>query len=122
MPGAHHIELNLRDINQLRALFNSAAGCARCHIGSTYTDVNAGRLHTPAEDGQDPAYAERSATKLYRTTPLRGLWHPPQLVGPYFHDGNAVSLTEVVDHYVQHFGLSLTQQERADIVEFLKTL
>jgi cytochrome c peroxidase len=84
--------------------------------------VNAGRLHTPAEDGQDPAYAERSVTKLYRTTPLRGLWHPPQLVGPYFHDGNAGTLAEVVDHYVQHFGLSLTPQERADIVEFLKTL
>ncbi len=105
-----------------RALFNSAAGCARCHIGSTYTDVNAGRLHTAAEDGQDPAYAERSVTKLYRTTPLRGLWHPPQLVGPYFHDGSAGTLEEAVDHYVQHFGLQLTPQERADIVEFLKTL
>jgi len=105
-----------------RALFEGQAGCARCHLGSTYTDVNAGRLHTPAEDGQDPAYAERSATKLYRTTPLRGLWHPPQLVGPYFHDGNAGSLEEAVDHYVQHFGLLLTLRERADIVEFLKTL
>jgi len=105
-----------------RALFEGQAGCARCHLGSTYTDVNAGRLHTPAEDGQDPAYAERSATKLYRTTPLRGLWHPPQLVGPYFHDGNAGSLEEAVDHYVQHFGLLLTSRERADIVEFLKTL
>jgi len=105
-----------------RALFEGQAGCARCHLGSTYTDVNAGRLYTPAEDGQDPAYAERSATKLYRTTPLRGLWHPPQLMGPYFHDGNAGSLEEAVDHYVQHFGLSLTPRERADIVEFLKTL
>ncbi len=105
-----------------RVLFNGAAGCARCHIGSTYTDVNAGRLHTAAEDGQDPAYAERSVTKLYRTTPLRGLWHPPQLVGPYFHDGSAGTLEEAVGHYVHRFGLSLTSQERADIVEFLKTL
>ena len=105
-----------------RALFNSVAGCARCHIGSTYTDVNAGRLHTPAEVGQDPAYAERSVTKLYRTTPLRGLWHPPQLVGPYFHDGSAGTLEEAVDHYVQRFGLPLAPQERADIVEFLKSL
>jgi mono/diheme cytochrome c family protein len=105
-----------------RALFNSVGGCARCHIGSTYTDVNAGRLHTPAEVGQDPAYAERSATKLYRTTPLRGLWHPPQLIGPYFHDGSAGTLEEAVDHYVQRFELPLTSQERADIVEFLKSL
>jgi hypothetical protein len=104
------------------AVFNGVAGCARCHLGSTYTDVNAGRLHTAAEVGQDQAYALRSATKLYRTTPLRGLWHQPQLQGPYFHDGNAATLADVVDHYVQLFGLSLTAQQRADLVEYLKTL
>jgi cytochrome c peroxidase len=104
------------------AVFNGLAGCARCHLGSTYTDVNTGRLHTPAEVGQDPAYAARSATGLYRTTPLRGLWHPPQHTGPYFHDGSAGTLFEVVDHYVQRFGLSLTPQQRSDLVEYLKTL
>jgi mono/diheme cytochrome c family protein len=106
-----------------RAVFEGVARCARCHLGSTYTDVNAGlRLHTAAEVGQDPAYAARSATGLYRTTPLRGLWHPPQLVGPYFHDGNAGTLAEVVEHYVQRFGLSLSARQKADLVEFLKTL
>src|SRR5262249_43088229 len=104
------------------ALFEGRAGCARCHLGSAYTDVNAGRLHTAAEDGQDPAYAERSATKLSRTTPLRGLWHPPELMGPYFHDGSAGTLGAAVDHYVDRLGVSLTARERADIVEFLKTL
>jgi len=104
------------------AVFNGVAGCARCHLGSTYTDVNAGRLHPATEVGQNPAYALRSATKLYRTTPLRGLWHPPQLQGPYFHDGNAASLQEVVEHYVQRFGLSLTVGQKADLVEYLKTL
>ena len=104
------------------ALFQGRAGCARCHLGNAYTDVNAGRLHTAAEDGQDPAYAERSVTKRYRTTPLRGLWHPPQLMGPYFHDGSAPTLGEAVDHYVDRLGVSLTARERADIVEFLKTL
>jgi cytochrome c peroxidase len=61
-------------------------------------------------------------TKLYRTTPLRGLWHPPQLVGPYFHDGSAATLEAVVDHYVQLFDLGLTAQHKADLVEYLKTL
>jgi hypothetical protein len=105
-----------------RALFHGAAGCARCHLGSIYTDVNDGRLHTAAEVGQDPAYAARSATGLYRTTPLRGLWHPPQLQGPYFHDGGARTLHEAVAHYVRLFGLSLTPQQKADLVEYLKTL
>ena len=106
-----------------RAVFEGAARCASCHLGNVYTDVNAGiRLHTASEVGQDPAYAARSATGLYRTTPLRGLRHPPQLAGPYFHDGNAATLDEVVEHYVQHFGLALSARQKADLVEFLKTL
>ena len=105
-----------------RAVFESVARCASCHVGTAYTDVNQGVLHTPVEDGQDPAYALRSATKLYRTTPLRGLWHPPQLTGPYFHDGHAATLDDAVEHYVQLRGLQLTPRQRADLVEFLKTL
>jgi hypothetical protein len=105
-----------------RAVFNDVAKCASCHMGSVYTDVNDGILHTPAEVGQDPAYALRSATKLYRTTPLRGLWNPPQLQGPYFHDGTAATLSATVDHYVQLQSLVLTPQQKADLVEYLKTL
>jgi mono/diheme cytochrome c family protein len=105
-----------------RAVFNGPARCASCHLGDVLTDVNAGRLHNAAEVGQDPVYAERSVTKLYRTTPLRGLWHPPQLVGPYFHDGSAPTLQAVVDHYVHLLGLHLTTQQQADLVEYLKTL
>ena len=105
-----------------RAVFNGVARCASCHLGDALTDVNANRLHPAAEVGQDPAYALRTVTKLYRTTPLRGLWHPPQLTGPYFHDGNAATLQAVVDHYVKLFGLSLTTRQQMDLVEYLKTL
>ena len=105
-----------------RAVFNGVARCASCHLGDALTDVNANRLHPADEVGQDPAYALRSVTKQYRTTPLRGLWHPPQLTGPYFHDGKATTLEAVVDHYVQLFGLSLTSQQRTDLVQYLKTL
>jgi mono/diheme cytochrome c family protein len=105
-----------------RALFEGAAKCASCHIGGSLSDVNAGRLHAPAEVGQDPAYALRSATKHYRTTPLRGLWNPPQLKGPYFHDGSARTLGETVSHYDRLFGLSLSEHQQRDLVEYLKTL
>jgi cytochrome c5 len=64
-----------------RGVFAGVAKCVQCHLGGALTDVNAGRLHVPASVGQDPAYALRSVTKLYRTTPLRGLWNPPQLTG-----------------------------------------
>ena len=105
-----------------RRVVKGPAGCDDCHMGPRYTDVNTGRLHRPAEVGQDPSYARRSATKRYRTTPLRGLWHPPQLAGPYFHDGSAATLEDVVEHYVRRFRLDLTRRQQADLVEFLKTL
>jgi len=105
-----------------RAVFNGKARCADCHLGSTLTDINAGRLHDAAEVGQDPAYAERSVTKQYRTTPLRGLWNPPQLDGPYFHDGSAATLEAVVEHYVDLLELELSDEEKSDLTEYLKSL
>jgi cytochrome c553 len=121
-PEAVAGSFDARAAQRGRAVFNGVARCSSCHLGDALTDVNANRLHTAEEVGQDPTYALRSATKLYRTTPLRGLWHPPQLQGPYFHDGNAPTLQAAVAHYVQLFGLSLTAQQRADLVEYLKTL
>ena len=118
IPGTYDVAAAQRG----RQVFNAVADCASCHRSSVYTDVHQGVLHTPSEVGQDPIYALRSATKLYRTTPLRGLWHPPQLTGPYFHDGHAATLEAAVDHYVQLQGLSLTTQQRKDLIEYLKTL
>jgi mono/diheme cytochrome c family protein len=101
-----------------RLVFNGAGRCSTCHAGSTFTDVNAGRLHDPSETGMDPRYAERTTQKRYRTTPLRGLWQHP----PYFHDGSARTLADVVDHYNQVRSLRLTDQQKRDLVEYLKTL
>jgi cytochrome c peroxidase len=67
-------------------------------------------------------YAARSITKKYRTTPLRGLFRPPQLQGPYFHDGSAATLEAVVQHYQSVLQLNLTAQQREDLVAYLKTL
>jgi cytochrome c peroxidase len=75
-------------------------------------------LHSPAEVGTDPTYAERSATKQFRTTPLRGLLQHP----PYFHDGSAPDLLAVVEHYDQLFKLQLTARQKSDLVEYLKSL
>jgi cytochrome c peroxidase len=66
----------------------------------------------------NPVYAERSATKQYRTTPLRGLFQH----APYFHDGSAPDLFAVVEHYDRLFGLNLTAAQKADLVEYLKSL
>ena len=105
-------------------LFRSKAKCGTCHQPPHFTDVLSGRngrgpfLHDPAEVGMDPAYADRSATGKYRTTPLRGLLQH----APYFHDGSAPDLLAVVNHYDALFGLELTARQKADLVEYLKSL
>ena len=119
-PTAHDFDADAA--RRGRAVFNGVAKCNSCHTGSALTDVNEGVLHSPAEVGQDAAYAQRSGTKKYRTTPLRGLWNPPQLQGPYFHDGKAKTLDAVIDHYVALKGLQLTARQRADLVQYLKSL
>lgn len=106
-----------------RAVFTGAGRCSGCHFPErAFSDINAGRLHEPAETGMEPVYASRSVTKRYRTTPLRGLWRPPLLQGPYFHDGSAATLEAVVEHYNRVRNLNLTAQQQRDLVEFLKTL
>jgi mono/diheme cytochrome c family protein len=92
--------------------------CIGCHVGADGTDNNGGKLHAPEETGMDGAYAARTTSKAYRTTPLRGLWQHP----PYFHDGNAATLDDVVAHYDGVLGLQLTQAQRDDLVQYLKTL
>jgi cytochrome c peroxidase len=79
---------------------------------------NNGVLHAPADTGVDGAYAARTASKGYRTTPLRALWQHP----PYFHDGSALTLADVVAHYNRVRGLGLSANEQQDLVEYLKSL
>jgi len=101
-----------------RAVFTGAGKCASCHSGSTFTDINGGHLHAASETGMDPRYAARTTAKAYRTTPLRGLAQH----APYFHDGSAASLADVVDHYNVALGLNLTSAQKHDLIEYLKTL
>jgi hypothetical protein len=99
-----------------RTTFDRA--CSTCHVGAAGTDNNDGKLHPPSETGVDGAYAARTANKAYRTTPLRGLWQHP----PYFHDGSAATLADVVAHYNRVRQLGLTPEQERDLVEYLKTL
>ena len=123
-PKAPNASFNATAAARGRQVFRNQARCVTCHQGPTFTDVLSGPdprvpfLHDPTETGMDPAYAMRSATGKYRTTPLRGLLQH----APYFHDGSAPDLDSVVNHYDRLFGLRLTPAEKADLVEYLKTL
>ena len=103
-----------------QAVFNGPGTCATCHSGALFTDANS-RLH-PASDSmaepEAPSYAARSATKQYRTSPLRGVWQH----APYFHDGSAATLADVVRIYNTKRALGLTTAQMSDLTEYLKSL
>ena len=104
-----------------QALFaaDGKAQCATCHVPPLFTEPG-WNLHTPEEIGIDSFQADRSPDLRYRTTPLKGLW--THTAGGFYHDGRFATLMDVVNHYDTHFGLGLTDREKSDLVEYLKSL
>jgi len=100
-------------------IFNEQADCARCHVPPLYTEPG-WNLHSADEIGIDAFQATRGPEDKYRTAPLKGLWTHGK--GGYYHDGRFAGLKDVVNHYDAFFGLSLSAGEKADLVEFLKSL
>jgi mono/diheme cytochrome c family protein len=106
-----------------QVVFDGPGKCASCHAGTHFTDAP-GKLHSPTEvvsepePNNAPSFASRSATKMYRTTPLRGLWQH----APYFHNGVATTLDGVVEVYNTRKSLGLSAQQKADLVQYLKSL
>jgi hypothetical protein len=100
-------------------LFEGKANCASCHVPPLFTEPG-WNLHTPEEIGIDSFQADRSPDHRYRTTPLKGLWTHTE--GGFYHDGRFATLMDVVNHYDAHFGLGLSNQEKSDLVEYLKSL
>lgn len=93
-------------------LFQGKARCVRCHQGEHFTsagnyDVKLGSDGSPFD--------------LFNPPSLRGVTDR----GPYLHDGRAATLEELLraDHAPEKFGGAvLTPAERADVIEFLKSL
>jgi len=101
------------------ALFKGKASCAQCHVPPTFTEPG-WNMHTPAEIGIDDFQTRRSPDERYRTTPLRGLWSHQS--GGFYHDGRFGTLIEVINHYNNFKRLNLSESEKRDLVEFLKSL
>ena len=103
-----------------KLVFEGVGRCATCHSGALYSDANT-TLHPPADsmaEPETPSYAARSASKRYRTSPLAGVWQH----APYFHDGSAATLDDVVRIYDTRRSLGLTAEQKGDLVQYLKSL
>lgn len=102
-----------------KEVFEGRAQCATCHVPPLYTEPG-WNMHTGAEIGIDDFQADRAPDARYRTSPLKGLWSHTR--GGFYHDGRFPSLDRVVDHYDSTFDLHLTDREKRDLVEYLKSL
>jgi hypothetical protein len=109
-------------------LFSGKAGCNNCHVEPLWTEPG-WNLHTPAEIGIDSFEADRAPDGVYKTMNLAGIFirengvfMSPANKGRYYHDGRFATLLDVVNHYNTRFSLGLTAQEKADLVEYLKSL
>lgn len=140
-------DLDMQAVTRGKAVFEGQAKCATCHSGTSFTDVNTFGLHpASASVALDKKYIEFSATKQWRTTPLKGIWMHP----PYLHDGSGAlnrttgkcidgsdigslagatdqvrqDLACVVNRYndPNELDLKLTDAQRVDLVEYLKSL
>jgi hypothetical protein len=100
-------------------LFEGQAQCSTCHVEPLYTEPG-WNMHTASEIGIDDFQSSRSPDNRYRTTPLKGLWTHQK--GGFYHDGRFPTLLDVVNHYDAHFSLGLSQRQKLDLVEYLKSI
>ena len=101
-----------------RLVFNNEGKCASCHVPPLFTEPG-WNMHKGSEIGIDDFQANRSPDKAYRTTPLRGLFSHAK--GGFYHDGRFATLMDVVDHYNSFKKLNLTDEQKLDLVEYLKS-
>lgn len=118
-------------------LFSAKANCNSCHREPLWTEPGWNQ-HTPAEMKIDAFEARRAPASInaegkavhgYRTMNLagtfvreRGLFMFPQDKGRFYHDGRFKTLLDVVNSYNERFNLGLSDPEKHDLVEYLKSL
>lgn len=109
-------------------LFSGKAQCNTCHVDPLWTEPG-WNLHTPQEIGIDSFEADRAPDGDYKTMNLNGLFvreeglfMDPANKGRFYHDGRFATLSDVVNHYQTLLHLGLTDQEKHDLIEYLKSL
>jgi cytochrome c peroxidase len=101
-----------------QAVFEGKGGCQGCHMQPIGTQPG-WNLVEPKDICIDAFTANRSPTGRYRTTPLGGLFTRSK--GGYYHDGRFPTLTSVVEHYNSCLNLKLTDGEKGDLVQYLRS-
>jgi len=117
-PRAPRNSVDRQAAERGKALFSGPGDCACCHVPPLFTEPG-WNLHIPVEMGIDAVPAARGPEDRYRTAPLRGLWTHTK--GDFYRDGRFASLLDVVEHYDGHFDFSLSDGQKDDLVEYMKS-
>ena len=105
-----------------KALFNGQAKCSGCHVPPIFTEPGH-NLHTADEVGIDSFQADRGPERRYVTTPLRALFDTQKIhKGGFYHDGRFATLEEVVEHYNGFLKLRLSDTQKKELIEYLKSI
>jgi hypothetical protein len=123
-----NVDFNVPSAKRGDDLFGDKAGCDNCHAEPLWTEPG-WNLHKPEEIGIDSFEADRAPDHSYKTQNLagifiqeRGLFMQASNKGRFYHDGRFPTLLDVVNHYDIQFKIGLSQQEKLDLVEYLKSL
>ncbi len=100
-------------------VFFGKAKCASCHPAPYYTDnlmhdLQTGRFFEPKMIRDHMAVTDGKI----KTFPLRGIKDSP----PYLHDGRLLTLEDTVEFFNLVLGTKLTDQEKKDLVAFMRAL
>ncbi len=118
--ACHNSKNNGTNTNNLMFDIGAASAEARTPDLPLYTVRNraTGEERQLTDTGRGNVTGLWSDLGRFKTPTLRAL----AARAPYFHNGIAATLEDVVRHYERHLGFVFTDQERADVVAFLKAL
>ena len=118
--GCHSSANNGTNVNNAMFDIRTASAEARTPDLPLYTFRNrtTGEIRQLTDAGRGNITGLWSDLGRFKTPTLRAL----SARAPYFHNGIAATLEDVVRHYEHHLGFVFTDQERADLVAFLGAL
>jgi len=118
--ACHNSANNGTNISNLLFDIGTASAAARTPDLPLYTFRNrtTGEIRHLTDAGQGNVTGAWNDLGRFKTPTLRGL----AARAPYFHNGIAATLDDVIRHYEMHLGFIFTNEQRADLVAFLKAL
>src|SRR6266849_3602698 len=104
--------------NSLFAMMNIGTGSPKADLPSYLILCNDSTQVTTTDPGRAMVTGKCADIGKFKVPGLRGL--PAR--APYFHNGTAATLLDVVNFYDQRFNMLLTDDEKVDLVAFMNTL